>query len=402
MKRFGWIKSIRTSKPVKYFISCTDGFEADFQVSVPHEVDVDGDGDGDLKVGASILIEGKPSRTPKGLYEFLASSVKVIGKSDDSYPIQAKPHTNDFLRTIPEHRGRARNFQAIWKIRHVVSQHIHRFLSERQFYQYYAPVITKADCEGAGETFSVKSDWLDANLTVSAQLQGEVGMMSLGRAYVFGPCFRAEKSATKKHLSEFWMVEPEAAFFDLDQTMELAEIMIKSILVNVMQECSEELEILELNKSHLENILGVPHSQFKRIQYQDVIKEFDVTYGQDISTEIEKKVVKKYGPTFITHYPASLKPFYMRKEAGETYCFDLIFPQVGELIGGSERESDYDTLKKEMESAGLDMSKMQWYLDTRKYGSVPHAGFGLGLERLVSFITKADKVHDVIPFPVSF
>lgn len=211
MKRFGWIKSVRKSKPVKYFISCTDGFEADFQVSVPHEVDVDGD----LKVGASILIEGKPSRTPKGLPEFLASSVKVIGKSDDTYPIQSKPHTNDFLRTIPEHRGRARNFQAIWKVRHAVSQKIHQFLSDRQFYQYYAPIITKADCEGAGETFAVKSDWLDANLTVSAQLQGEVGMMSLGRAYVFGPCFRAEKSATKKHLSEFWMVEPEMAFFNV-------------------------------------------------------------------------------------------------------------------------------------------------------------------------------------------
>lgn len=395
MKRHGWIKSVRTSKAVKYFLSCTDGSEFEFQVTIPHEVDVEGT----IKVGASFIAEGKSSQTPRGMYEFLASSFKIVGQSDDTFPIQPKEHTKDFLRTIPEHRGRTREFQAIWKIRHAVTQYIHRFLDSRQFYQYFAPIITKADCEGAGETFSVKSDWLDASLTVSAQLQGEVGMMSLGKTYTFGPCFRAEKSATKKHLSEFWMVEPEAAFYDLEQTMDLAEDMVKYVIENVSSKCAEELKILGIEKDSFSTIIS---EKFKRIEYVDIAKEFDVPYGQDISSEIEKKVTSKYGPTFITHYPASLKPFYMKKDAGEAYCFDLIFPEVGELVGGSERESDYDTLKKEMESAGLDMSKMQWYLDTRKYGSVPHAGFGLGLERLIMFITKADKVHDVIPFPVHF
>lgn len=393
--RHGWIKSVRTSKAVKYFLSCTDGFDSEFQVTIPHEVEVHGD----IKVGASFLSAGKDSTTPRGMYEFLASDFKVIGAADDSFPIQPKEHSKDFLRTIPEHRGRTREFQAIWKIRHATSQFIHKYLDSRQFFQYYAPIITKADCEGAGETFAVKSDWMDASLTVSAQLQGEVGMMSLGKIYTFGPCFRAEKSATRKHLSEFWMVEPEAAFYDLSQTMDLAEGMIKYVLESVATQCADELKILGVEKDSLLQIVG---GDFKRIEYVDIAQEFGVPHGQDISSDIEKKVTDKYGPTFITHYPASLKPFYMRKDAGEAFCFDLIFPEVGELVGGSERESDYDTLKVEMEKSGLDMEKMQWYLDTRKYGSVPHAGFGLGLERLVMFITKADKVHDVIPFPVSF
>lgn len=395
MKRHGWIKSVRTSKPVKYFLSCTDGFDSEFQLTIPHEVGIEGD----VKVGASFIAEGKDSITPRGTYEFLVSSMRIVGKSDDTFPIQAKEHTKDFLRTIPEHRGRTREFQAIWKIRHATSQLIHQYLDSRQFFQYFAPIITKADCEGAGETFSVKSDWMEASLTVSAQLQGEVGMMSLGKAYTFGPCFRAEKSATRKHLSEFWMVEPEAAFYDLTQTMDLAEGMVKYVLHSIALKRSEELQILGVE---IKDLLDISESTFKRVEYSEIVKEFRVPHGQDISSDIEKKITDKYGPTFITHYPASLKPFYMRKEDGEAYCFDLIFPEVGELVGGSERESDYDTLKKEMESAGLDMEKMQWYLDIRKYGSVPHAGFGLGLERLIMFITKADKVHDVIPFPVHF
>jgi len=396
MKRYGWIKSIRKSKAVKFFLACTDGLESEFQITIPHEAEIEGE----FKVGASVVAEGKSSVTPRGSYEFLATSVKVVGKSDDEFPIQPKEHSKDFLRTIPELRGRTREFQSTWKIRHLVSQKIHKFLDSRSFYQYYAPIITKADCEGAGETFAVKTDWMDASLTVSAQLQGEVGMMSLGRVYTFGPCFRAEKSSTKKHLSEFWMIEPEAAFFDLTQTMDLAESMVKTVLAGVLIDASEEIEILGLKES--EHISGIINEPWKRIEYKDIAKEFGVPYGQDISSEVEKKVTDKYGPTFITHYPATLKPFYMKKEGGEAYCFDLIFPVVGELIGGSERESDYDTLKSEMEKAGLDMEKMQWYLDTRKWGAVPHAGFGLGLERLIAYIVKADKVHDVIPFPISY
>jgi len=394
--RFGWIKSIRTSKAVKYFLSCTDGFDLEFQVTIPHEAEIDGD----LKVGSSILAQGKDSQTPRGLYEFLVSSIKVLGTADDTYPIQPKPHTKDFLRTIPEHRGRTKEFQAVWKIRHSASQKIHTFLSNRKFYQYFTPVITQADCEGAGETFSVKTDWLDGNLTVSAQLQGEVGMMSLGRIYTFAPCFRAEKSATRKHLSEFWMVEPEMAMFSLEETMDLAEDMIKYVFSTLAVECEEELKVLF--NGEIGHLVKVGVSSWKRMTYSQVVDEFGISFGDDVSSEIEKKITDKYGPTFITHYPASLKPFYMRKDAGEAYCFDLIFPYVGELIGGSEREHDYETLKEEMIKSGLDMEKMQWYLDTRKYSSVPHSGFGLGLERLVMYITQAEKVHDVIPFPISF
>lgn len=395
MERHGWIKSIRTSKRIT-FISATDGTELEYQVTIPGEVEITGE----LKVGASFISQGKDSKTPKGLYEFLADSFQVVGASDDTYPIQSKPHTKDFLRTIPEHRGRAREFQSIWKIRHAISQRIHRYLSSQSFYQYYAPLITQADCEGAGETFEVTSKDFTGTLTVSAQLQGEVGMMSLGKIYTFGPCFRAERSSTRKHLAEFWMVEPEMAFYDLEKTMDLAEDLIKHVFVTVPLDCEEEFKLLfPEGPSHLVST-GV--SSWKRISYEKIVEEFGLTYGDDVSAEIEKKVADKYGPTFITHYPATLKPFYMRKDAGEAYCFDLIFPHVGELVGGSEREADYETLKKAMIDSGLDMESMNWYLETRRYGSVPHAGFGIGLERLIMFITQADKVHDVTPFPLSF
>lgn len=395
MSRHGWIKSIRTSKKIT-FISATDGGDLEFQVTLPEDCEITGE----IKTGASFLANGKDSTTPRGLYEFLATDFKIVGASDDTYPIQPKLHTKDFLRTIPEHRGRAREFQSIWKIRHVISQQIHRYLSARGFCQYYAPLITTADCEGAGETFEVTSKDFVGNLTVSAQLQGEVGMMSLGKIYTFGPCFRAERSSTKKHLAEFWMVEPEMAFFDLEMTMDLVEDLIKHVFVTVPVYCQEEIKLLFPDgPSHLVKT-GI--SKWKRISYEKVVEEFGLTYGDDVSSEVEKKIADKFGPTFITHYPASLKPFYMKKEAGEAYCFDLIFPHVGELVGGSEREDDYETLKKAMIDSGLDMEKMNWYLETRKYGSVPHSGFGIGLERLVMFVTQADKVHDVIPFPFSF
>lgn len=396
-KRHGWIKSIRKSKRIT-FLSVTDGVELEFQVTIPEDATVSNSED--IKVGASFLAEGKDSKTPKGLYEFLVTDFKIIGKSDDSFPIQPKEHTKDFLRTIPEHRGRARDFQATWKIRHAISQCIHKYLSSQGFCQYYAPIITTGDCEGAGQTFSVKSEWLDAHLTVSAQLQGEVGMMSLGKAYTFGPCMRAEKSATKKHLAEFWMVEPEMAMYDIDMTMDLVEDLIKYVFTRIAVDCEEEFKIL--CPDGLSHLVSTGVSSWKRFSYEKIAEEFGVEYGQDISSEIEKKVTDKYGPTFITHYPEKLKPFYMRKDAGEAYCFDLIFPVVGELVGGSEREADYAILEKAMVDSGIDMSKMQWYLETRKYGSVPHAGFGLGVERLVMFVTKADKVHDVIPFPIHF
>ncbi len=260
-------------------------------------------------------------------------------------------------------------------------------------------MITHADCEGAGDSFSVKSDWLDEKLTVSGQLHGEVGMMSLGKIYTFGPCFRAEKSSTKKHLSEFWMLEPEMTFYSLEDTMKLTEDMLKYVLSKSL-EYDYEYEKLEIDKLHITDIYD---KDWPRIKYSDICDKYQLEYGSDISTEIEKKLISDYKvPVFITHWPKDLKPFYMKKDSEVAYCFDLIFPEIGELVGGSEREDSYEILKSEMEKSGLDMSKMDWYLRTRKWGSVRHSGFGLGFDRLVTFVCKLQKIHDSIPFPISY
>lgn len=391
----GWIKSIRQSKGLT-FATITDG-QKDHQITL-----IDGGFTitGELKVGASFIAKGVESLTPRGLPEFVVSKIDIVGKSDDDYPIQPKHHTSDFLRTLPELRGRTKALQATWKVRHQVTQSIHRFFDQKEFYQYYTPIITQADCEGAGETFDVKSDWLSEKLTVSGQLHGEVGMMSLGKIYTFSPCFRAEKSATKKHLSEFWMIEPEMAFYDIDKTMDLSEEFVKSSLRYVLDKCEYEFKQIGIDTKHITDILD---TQFKRVRYEDICRQFKIKYGEDISSDMEQKIVKKLqSPVFITHYPKDMKPFYMKKDGEVAYCFDLIFPIVGELIGGSEREDDYDILKETMELSGLDMEKMKWYLDTRKWGSVPHAGFGMGLDRLIMFITQAQKIHDVIPFPIGY
>jgi asparaginyl-tRNA synthetase len=390
----GWIKSIRQSKGL-IFVAVTDGSK-DFQVTI---VEAECKIHGELKVGASFEAQGEDSKTPRGLFEFKASEFKIIGSSDDSYPIQPKAHSDDFLRTIPDLRGRAKKFQAIFKIRHRLSKAIHDFFDRDGAFLYSSPLITVADCEGAGETFKVQSDWLDANLTVSAQLQGEVGARALGRIYTFGPCFRAEKSATKKHLAEFYMVEPEYSWYHLEDAIKLAEKFVKSVIRNVRVSCEYEFLQIGIDTKFLYDI----DTEWQIKTYDEICQIFGVSWGDDINSETEQKIVAYYGvPTFITHYPKDLKPFYMLKDDRVAYCFDLIFPEVGELIGGSERESSYEVLQKSMVESGLDMSKMQWYLDLRKWGSAPTSGFGLGFERLLMFITKASKIHDVIPFPVSF
>lgn len=390
----GWIKSIRQSKGLM-FLAITDG-QRDHQLTLREgEYEIIGE----IKVGASFIADGYDSVTPRGFDEFVVSKLTIVGKSDDEYPIQPKRHSSDFLRTVPELRGRTKSVQSTFKMRHYLSQELHRFFCEKEFIQYWTPVITQADCEGAGETFEVKTDWLDEKLTVSAQLHGEVGMMSLGQIYTFGPCFRAEKSSTKKHLSEFWMVEPEMAFYSLEETIDLSEEMLKSMLSGVLK-YEDDFRKLETDTSHITSILDKP---WIKIKYQDVCEEFKLKFGEDISSDIEKLLIDKYKlPVFVTHWPKDLKPFYMKKDDKFAYCFDLIFPEVGELIGGSAREDDYDILKSEMIKSGLDMDKMDWYLKTRKWGSVPHAGFGLGFDRLVTFVCKLQKIHDSIPFPISY
>lgn len=390
----GWIKSIRQSKGLM-FLAATDGSK-DFQITIVLEKCLI---EGEPKVGSSFQAEGTDSQTPKGLYEFLAVKVTIIGKSDDDYPIQPKAHSDDFLRSIPDLRGRAKKFQAIFKIRHRLSKAIHDFFDKDGAFLYSSPLITVADCEGAGETFKVQSDWLEANLTVSAQLQGEIGARALGRIYTFGPCFRAEKSATKKHLAEFYMIEPEYSWYHLDDAIKLAEKFVKSVIKDVRESCEYEFSQIGIDTKFLYDI----DTKWQIKTYDEICQLFDVKWGDDINSETEQKIVSHFGvPVFITHYPKDLKPFYMLKDDRIAYCFDLIFPEVGELIGGSERESSYEILEKSMIDLGLDMSKMQWYLDLRKWGSAPTSGFGLGFERLLMFITKASKIHDVIPFPVSF
>lgn len=394
----GWIKSIRESKKI-HFLAVTDGSK-DLQVTLKLDDCIILKTRGELKVGASFIAIGEDSTTPKGLYEFVAKTIEVTGGSDDDFPIQPKYHTSDFLRTIPELRGRTKQFQAVWKIRHHLTQAIHRFLEDEGFYQYYTPIITQADCEGAGETFDVKTDWLEEKLTVSGQLHGEVGMMSLGKIYTFSPCFRAEKSATIKHLSEFWMIEPEMSFYDLKATVEFAEKFVKYIIQYVLLKCKYEFSQLEIDVTEYHSIIS---RKWIVLRYVDVCQQFGLEYGEDISSELEKKLVEAFTvPVFVTEYPKELKPFYMKKDDSFAKCFDLIFPTVGELIGGSEREDDYETLKKAMQDASLDLEKMQWYLATRKWGSVPHSGFGLGFERLILYLTKMSKIHDTIPFPISY
>lgn len=390
----GWIKSIRESKRLK-FIAVTDG-QKDHQLTLR-----DGEYEltGELKIGASFIAEGYDSKTPRGFDEFVVSKMTIVGKSDDDYPIQPKQHGADFLRSIPELRGRTKGMQGTFKMRHYLSQSLHQFFSESGFVQYWTPIITEADCEGAGETFEAKTDWMDEKLTVSGQLHGEVGMMALGQIYTFGPCFRAEKSATKRHLSEFWMLEPEMAFYSLDDTIDLSEKMLKFVLSDVLKYV-EDFKMMDITTEHITTLLD---KDWIRVKYEDVCQEFGLEFGEDVSSEIEKALVEKYQlPVFITHWAKDMKPFYMKKDDKVAHCFDLIFPEVGELIGGSAREESYDILKSEMEIAGLDMDKMDWYLKTRKWGTVPHAGFGLGFDRLVTFVCKLQKIHDSIPFPVSF
>lgn len=373
------------------FISATDGSK-DYQLTIKHD---SAEVEGELKIGASFEAQGQEGLTPKGQPEFLVSKLRIVGASDDDYPIQPKEHSPEFLRTIPELRGRAKKLQATWKIRHHLTQAVHRYFDGKGFYQYYTPIITDADCEGAGETFEVRSDWLSQHLTVSGQLHGEVGMMALGKIYTFSPTFRAEKSATRKHLSEFWMIEPEMAFYDLDKTVELAEDFVKYILQYVVDFCEFEFEQLGISTDHITDLLS---QDWARVKHQDISDT-----REDVSSELEKKVVADHGkPVFITHFPEELKPFYMKMDGGYALCFDLIFPEVGELIGGSQREEEYEVLRGQMLAGGLEPESMEWYLATRKWGTVPHSGFGLGFERLVAFICQSQKVHDTIPFPVSY
>lgn len=432
----GWIKSLRAGKGIA-FISISDG-----SCFTPVQVVAESEKIGNfeeiskLNTGAAISVSGKVIITPnaKQKFEINAERIEIEGVSSPDYPLQKKAHGLEYLRTISHLRMRTNTFQAVFKIRSAAAQAIHRFFAENGFVYAHTPIITANDCEGAGEMFRVTTIDLDdipendegftdytmdffgkpASLTVSGQLEGECMAMAFGKIYTFGPTFRAEKSYTPRHAAEFWMIEPEIAFADLEDDMELAENMLKYVLNALLKECAAELEFCNnfYDKELLERIRSVANSEFARCDYTKAISlleqhkdefEYPVFWGCDLQTEHERylteKVFKK--PVFVTDYPKEIKAFYMRmNDDGKTVAaVDLLVPAVGELIGGSQREERLDVLKKRMAELGLSAEDYDWYLDLRRYGGAKHAGFGLGFERLIMYVTGIANIRDVIPFP---
>ena len=375
------------------------------------------------------MIKGSPAKGQET--ELVADSVQVIGWADpNTYTMQKKGHTFEYLRTQAHLRPRTNTFGAVARVRNQISKSIHDFYQEQGFLYINTPIITPSDCEGAGHMFRVTTlDFLNPKtiakaeddffgkpvfLTVSGQLEGETYACGLGKIYTFGPTFRAENSNTSRHLAEFWMVEPEVAFNDLIQNMDLAESFIKRIIRDVLNNCGEEMQFFEerIEKGLIQNLELVLNKDFKRISYTEAVEilknsgqtfEFEVAWGKDLQSEHERYLAEKHfnGPVILYDYPKEIKAFYMRlNDDGKTVrAMDVLVPRIGEIIGGSQREERLELLESRMRSAGLKPEDYWWYLDLRRFGGVPHSGFGLGLERCVQFITGMANIRDVIPYP---
>ena len=381
-----------------------------------------------LLVGSSICVSGLVVESAgKQEFEIKAKDVSVLGYCDETYPIQPKRHTREFLRDVAYLRPRTALFQAIFRIRSVASMAIHTYFQERGYVYFHAPIITASDCEGAGEMFRVTTlDLKNKNLkdeddffgkvtglTVSGQLEAETFASAFSKCYTFGPTFRAENSNTKIHASEFWMVEPEVAFCDLDGIMDIEEEFLKFIVSYVLEKCPDEIDFLNnfVEKGLRNKLEKLLNSTFVRITHKEVIDilkkadvafEFAPEYGEDIAKEHEKYITEYFGvPVFIKDWPRDIKAFYMKQnEDGETVrAVDLEVPGVGELIGGSEREASYEKLTARMKELGMNMDELSWYVNLRRFGTVPHSGFGLGFERLLIYLTGVDNIRDVIPYP---
>ena len=436
IKVCGWIKSIRVSKNLA-FITISDGscFRP-IQIIAETEKLENFEDISKLNTGAAIAVQGRVILTPqaKQPFEINADIIDVEGYSTSDYPLQKKAHTLEYLRTISHLRMRTNTFQAAFKIRSIASQALHRYFHENGFVYAHTPIVTSNDCEGAGEMFRVTTldlkdvpktetgeinfaeDFFEqpASLTVSGQLEGECMAMAFGKIYTFGPTFRAEKSYTQRHAAEFWMIEPEIAFADLEDDMELAEGMLKYVLSAVVRECGDELKFCNdfYDKGLIERLDGVINSEFARCSYTKAIEilkdsgvnfEYSVEWGSDLQTEHERYLTEQvFGkPVFVTDYPKEIKAFYMRMNQDEktVAAVDLLVPGIGELIGGSQREERLDRLIERMEEMKLDIKEYDWYLDLRRYGGAKHAGFGLGFERLIMYLTGIQNIRDVIPFP---
>lgn len=431
----GWAKTIRDSKSFG-FIELNDGsYFKNTQVVFEREFLENYDEIAKQNVGCSLVVEGVVVATPdnKQPFEIKARKVTVEGASTPDYPLQKKRHTVEYLREIAHLRPRTNLFNAVFKIRSQAAFAIHKFFNERAFVYVHTPIITGSDCEGAGAMFQVttldlgrvaKDGEVDyskdffgkfASLTVSGQLNVETYAMAFANVYTFGPTFRAEHSNTARHAAEFWMIEPEMSFCDLKGDMDVAEAMVKSIITYVMETCKEELAFLNqfVDKGLLERLNNVVSNEFVRLPYtkaieilmenKDRFEDKDIFWGKDLQSEHERfiteQVYKK--PVFLTDYPKEIKAFYMKQNPdGKTVaCADLLVPGIGELIGGSQREDDYEKLENRIKELGMDPKAYDWYLDLRKYGGTTHSGFGLGFERMVMYLTGVSNIRDVIPYP---
>ncbi len=431
---YGWVQTARSSKNVA-FASITDG-----SISSPLQIVFDLDKFDDisgLSTGACIRVSGNLVESPGSgqSHEINADELEIVGPVPNDYPLQKKRHSLEFLRSIPHLRTRTNTFGAVFRMSHHLSQAIHRFFDENGFFYIHAPIITTSDAEGAGETFQVTSMPLDgitmknskvdysgdyfkrqAFLSVSAQLEAEPLALAMGKVYTFGPIFRADPSDTRFHTAEFWMIEPEMAFFDLDDDILLIEDFIRYIARYLNDKCPDEISFFNrFYEKKLKERYGIlMNSEFARITYSDALEllkknsgnfEVEPRWGNDISTEYERFLTDEHFgcPVFVTDYPATIKPFYMRlNDDGKTVaCTDLLFPQVGEIVGGSQREERLDVLTSRAVEYGIDMTDYSWYFDLRKWGSAPHSGFGLGFERLLMYFTGMENIRDVIPFPRS-
>ena len=431
----GWIRSIRDSKAFG-FIVLNDGTSFDTLQIVYHDTMANFAEVSKLNVGASIIVKGTLVATPeaKQPFEIQATEISVEGASAPDYPLQKKKHSFEYLRTISHLRPRTNTFEAVFRVRSLIAYAIHKFFQERDFVYVHTPLITGSDCEGAGEMFQVTTldmnnlpknpdgtvdytkDFFNkpTNLTVSGQLNGETYAMAFKNIYTFGPTFRAENSNTTRHAAEFWMIEPEIAFADLEDDMILAESMLKYIINYVLENAPEEMAFFNnfIDKGLLERLQHVANSDFARVTYTEAVEilekhndkfEYKVSWGTDLQTEHERYLTEEIfkRPVFVTDYPKEIKAFYMKmNDDGKTVAaVDCLVPGIGEIIGGSQREDDYDKLLARINELGLKGEDYQFYLDLRKYGSARHAGFGLGFERCVMYLTGMSNIRDVIPFP---
>ena len=433
----GWVRTKRDNKGFS-FLEVNDGScLKNVQIIIDHTPEIEAELE-KISTGASVSVTGELVESPgKGQkWEVRGKSIELVGFADpETFPLQKKRHSDEFLRSIAHLRPRTNKFGAMFRIRSELSYAIHKFFRDKGFFYVHTPIITGSDCEGAGEMFRVTSldhealssmkkeeqganDFFgkESHLTVSGQLDAEMYALSLGQVYTFGPTFRAEKSNTPRHAAEFWMIEPEVAFADLNDNMDLGEEMVKYLINHILEKCADDIELFAkfVDKTLMDTLRNTLDNEFERITYTDAVNllqrckkakkfEYYPEYGQDLQTEHERYLTEKHfkKPVIVYDYPKEIKPFYMRVNDDDktVAAMDLLVPRIGELVGGSQREERLDVLESRIAETGMESDDYWWYLDTRRFGSAPHAGFGMGFERMLMLLTGVTNIRDVIPFP---